>query len=445
MGKGGRGKESRRHEGASGSSRGGKHQRRYKSDDQFSGDSLPQGSHLHEDDETKIPITLAMWDLGHCDPKRCTGRKLQRLGIVKPLRLNTRFNGVVLSPIGVKYVSKADCDIISVNGSAVIDCSWAQLDTTPFGKMKCSNPRILPHLLAANPVNYGKPFKLSCVEAFAATLYIVGFKEYGEILLERFKWGPNFFTLNRELLDRYSCCESEEEIRHAETLWLNQCEAEYQAVKNTDMINIDLNLNKGYNPNHAANLLMGKKTLRESDESDGTDDDENDESDGTDDDENESENSDTDEDIEYDKFGNTIKKRTLNKTDYKIFDDDGDVSDEIEEFDKFGNSIFKEIRDQKKEGIECSGNPVNYRKLYSESRTDASLEEKYKNLNILDTCKDLKVTELSSCKEKCIDLSGKVDSCEEEKCEELSGKITELYLDRKTNVNANEDRNLNKK
>lgn len=51
------------------------------------------------------PFAVAMWDLAQCDPKRCTGRKLARHGLVNILKPSQRFPGIVLDPLATQVES----------------------------------------------------------------------------------------------------------------------------------------------------------------------------------------------------------------------------------------------------------------------------------------------------------------------------------------------------
>ncbi|KAM3315214.1 hypothetical protein ACQJBY_033760 [Aegilops geniculata] len=189
--------------------------------DDAPGTSLPRQEDNAEEESNSPKIQLAMWDFGQCDAKRCTGRKLSRFGLLKELRVTNGFGGVVLSPVGTHCVSKEDHPIVQRKGLAVVDCSWARLDDVPFVKLRCGAPRLLPWLVAANPVNYGRPCQLSCVEALSAALIICGEEETGEQLLAKFKWGHSFLSLNRDLLKAYSKCENGTEIINVQNSWLS--------------------------------------------------------------------------------------------------------------------------------------------------------------------------------------------------------------------------------
>ena len=77
---------------------------------------------------------------------------------------------------------------------------------------KSQHQRKLPLLVAANSVNYGKPYKMNTAEAIAAGLYIAGFQTDAISLLYPFSFGPEFLKLNAEALSAYCKCTSEAEI-----------------------------------------------------------------------------------------------------------------------------------------------------------------------------------------------------------------------------------------
>lgn len=175
-----------------------------------------------EEDDVTCSFPVAMWDFNQCDPKKCSGRKLARLGLVKSLKIKQKFHGLVLTPTGEKCVSAADREIMDTKGIAVVDCSWAKIDQTPIAALKPSHGRLLPFLVAGNPINYGRPCQLSCVEAIAATMYIVGYQKLATHYLNKFSWGHSFIDLNEELLDIYANCKDSASVVTAQNEYLEK-------------------------------------------------------------------------------------------------------------------------------------------------------------------------------------------------------------------------------
>lgn len=153
-------------------------------------------------------MELVIYHADQCDPKKCTGRKLARFGLA---RLTKRMNDLrpclVLSPFSRKALSPEDKD---AHGLAALDCSWAHAEEV-FERLSLKE-RALPFLVAANPVNFGKPFKLSTVEALAAALVILGMPQRAEMMLSKFSWGHVFLELNREPLALYARAKDSSEI-----------------------------------------------------------------------------------------------------------------------------------------------------------------------------------------------------------------------------------------
>ena len=138
-----------------------------------------------------------------------------------------------LRPNAKKVVSAADREILEQFGVAVVECSWVRVKEVPWSQIGGKCERLLPYLVAANSVNYGRPWRLNCVEALAACFFICGHEDWAEIVLQHFPYGKPFLEINAQLLKRYAACTSEEEIKKAEEIWLEKIEREYSESRVT--------------------------------------------------------------------------------------------------------------------------------------------------------------------------------------------------------------------
>ncbi len=151
---------------------------------------------------------------GQCNPKRCTSKKLARFDLVTLIsaqRLQRASHAILLDPTARTPLSRKDRSTALV----ALDCSWEHCEQY-IASMPLRTRRRLPYLLAANPINYGRPCRLTTVEAFAAALYIYGELLHAEQLLSKFKWGPTFLVLNRPLLEAYTGAPSARDVQNIE-------------------------------------------------------------------------------------------------------------------------------------------------------------------------------------------------------------------------------------
>ena len=145
---------------------------------------------------------------GDDDPEKCSARKLARFDLAQ-LHRSTRATppGVVLDPFAEQALSPADA---GHDRLVALDCSWETAEREAFALDGAH--RSLPFLVAANPVNYGTPFQLNTVEAFAGALAILGERDQAERILSKFRWGHTFLELNAEPLARYADCADSTEV-----------------------------------------------------------------------------------------------------------------------------------------------------------------------------------------------------------------------------------------
>ena len=108
------------------------------------------------------------------------------------------------------------------------------------------------------------------MEAFAAALSIVGLQDFGAVLLDKFKWGHGFYTLNSSLLSAYAECASAQAVIECDTRFRR---GEGMADDDDDRPNRDMPPSESSSdddeeeqPNENTDLSVEKLSLKTNDE-----------------------------------------------------------------------------------------------------------------------------------------------------------------------------------
>ncbi|WP_460173954.1 DUF367 family protein [Vulcanisaeta sp. JCM 14467] len=154
-----------------------------------------------------MAFRIFIYRLPQDDPRKNTAIKLTRFGFAQLVNgIKALPSGsIMLDPTVKTPLMPSDRAIAESRGLSLIDCSWKRAvdihSRLIHGRFI---RRRLPLLIAANPTHYGKPYILSTIEAVAAALYIMGFRDEAMEVLKLYKWGPNFIIINQKYLERYA-------------------------------------------------------------------------------------------------------------------------------------------------------------------------------------------------------------------------------------------------
>ena len=167
-------------------------------------------------------VPLHIIHLDQDDPKKCTARRLEKFGhaILHTNIKKSPKRGFLLDPKAGLLLGPDDKKSID-RGAAIValDCSWKQIDSSLkyIENNTKLEGRTLPCVLAANPISWGKPGRLSTSEALALSLVLIDRWEQARNIMKPFRFGDSFFQLNAEPLEAYAGAKNNSEL--AEIQW----------------------------------------------------------------------------------------------------------------------------------------------------------------------------------------------------------------------------------
>lgn len=168
-------------------------------------------------------IPIHVYYAGQDDPRKNTALRLQKAGKAQLFDDVKRApkHAVLLNPFAKKALSREDLDDMRKHGLLALDCSWKQAEEAFPVLLGSTRSRALPFLVAANPINYGKPFVLSTAEAIGAALAIVGEMRQARDVLSAVPFGDLFLTVNKNPLDDYAQCDTSAQVVAAQMAYLD--------------------------------------------------------------------------------------------------------------------------------------------------------------------------------------------------------------------------------